>query len=91
MRLVFVEWVDSFGCGSGWSFFDGPAPSPVVARSVGWLLHDGKDAKVIVPHVSVPKEGVKPQGCGDMTIPTRAIVRMVDIDEPKAKRRRQKQ
>ena len=44
-----------------------------------WLLHDGDDCKTIVPHISDDHDSAAPQGCGDMTIPAKAIVRMVDL------------
>lgn len=54
-------------------------PTPMFCRSVGWLLHDGEDAKVVVPHVAIGPG----HGCGDMTIPTVAIRRLVELEEPK--------
>jgi hypothetical protein len=42
-------------------------------------LHDGDDSKVVVPHLSTQRENVPSQGCGDMAIPTCAIVKMVDL------------
>jgi hypothetical protein len=84
MRLVLVEWLDSFGCSATWEQLDGCSPHLLTCRSVGWLIHDGDDCKVIVPHVSQPNEGCGQQGCGDMTIPTRAIVRMADLSESSA-------
>lgn len=82
MRLVMVEWVDSFGCSTEWAELDGEAsPEPMVCRSVGWLLHDGDTCKVIVPHVADVSDA-KQQGCGDMTIPAECIRKMVDLAEP---------
>lgn len=75
MRLVLVEWVDSFGCSSTWQPINDPAPTPLVCRSVGWLAHDGKDCKLLIPHMSAQED----QGCGDMTIPTSAVRSMVDL------------
>ena len=80
MRLVLIEWVDSFGCSSDWQEIGNLSPTAQSCRSVGWLAHDGDDCKVIVPHLSEPHESVKPQGCGDMTIPTCAIQRVVDLE-----------
>ena len=82
MRLVLVEWIDSFGCSSDWAELDGEAqPEPMVCRSVGWLLADGGDCKVIVPHIAdVPD--AKQQGCGDMAIPVACIRRLVDLEVP---------
>jgi len=82
MRLVFVEWVDSYGCSSNWEELEGCSPQLMRCRSVGWLLHDDEDCKVLVPHVSAPLAQSARQGCGDMTIPTRSIVRLVDLPEP---------
>jgi hypothetical protein len=49
-------------------------------RSVGWLAYDGEDCKVIVPHLSVESaEGIQQQGCGDMTIPTCAVLKIKTI------------
>lgn len=79
-RLVLIEWVDSYGCSSEWADLEGCNPAPMVCRSVGWLIHDGKDCKVIVPHLSQhehPNAGQ--QGCGDMTIPTSAVLSVADV------------
>ena len=84
MRLVLVEWLDSGGCSPSWSALDGGVlPCPLVCLSAGWLLYDGDDCKVVVPHyIAGDGQTVKQQGCGDMTIPTRAIVRIVDMVVP---------
>lgn len=71
--LVLIEWEDSFGCSSSWESIEGVDPSPLICLSAGWLVYDGADCKVIVPHLTQPHEIAKRQGCGDMTIPTRAI------------------
>jgi hypothetical protein len=52
MRLVLVEWVDSYGCSAPWQDIAGSKAAPLVCRSVGWLLHDNEDCKVVVPHLS---------------------------------------
>jgi hypothetical protein len=78
-RLVLIEWEDSFGCSASWENIDGPAPSPLRCRSVGWLIHDTDSCKVVVPHVTEPHDSAVRQGCGDMTIPARAILRVVDL------------
>ncbi len=83
MRLVFIEWLDSIGCASNWSSLDGSRADPLICRSVGWLLHDTDACKVVVPHITnIADDGVTPQGCGDMTIPTCAVTRMVDLTDP---------
>lgn len=86
MRLVLVEWLDSYGCSSVWQNLTDDAPPVMVCRSVGWLLHDTDDCKVIIPHLSDAShpQTERAQGCGDMTIPTRAVIRLVDLHESPA-------
>ena len=80
LRLVLVEWVDSYGCSDTWQSLAGSTPAPLVCRSVGWLLHDTADCKVIVPHLSdASHQHTDQQGCGDMAIPTMAILGMTDL------------
>lgn len=83
MRLVLVEWMDSYGCSSEWQPIAGCNPKALRCQSVGWLLHDGDDCKVIVPHLSDAEHSqAEQQGCGDMTIPTQAILKISDILQP---------
>ena len=82
MRLVLVEWIDSYGCSTNWRRMEECEPAILSCRSVGWLLHDGDDAKVIVPHIADAEPEIHRQGCGDMTIPTKAITKIVDITLP---------
>jgi hypothetical protein len=80
MRLVLVEWLDSYGCSANWQPLANANVSPMVCKSVGWLLHDDERYKVIVPHISDETYQSSPQqGCGDMTIPTAAVVSMRDL------------
>ena len=82
-RMVLIKWADSYGCSPNWEDLDGCDPQPMICYSVGWLLHDGPDAKVIVPHISDPRNSHVPQkGCGDMTISSVAIMEMVDLPAP---------
>jgi hypothetical protein len=84
MRLVLIEWLDSYGCSSQWRDLNIVDVKPMVCRSVGWLLHDGKDCKVIVPHVSDQNiDHELGQGCGDMTIPTKAILSVINLSYKK--------
>ena len=82
MRLVLIEWVDSVGCSPTWKDLTEDFPSkPIVCRSVGWLFRQGPGYTVIVPHVVTMPDDEPDQGCGDMAIPTRSILRMVDLVE----------
>ena len=53
----------------------------LVCRSVGWLVLDGERAKVVAPHLNQQEAGVALQGSGVMTIPARAVLRIVDLRE----------
>lgn len=72
-KLVLIEWEDSH-YKPGWSRDLGEGQlTPVLCKSVGWLMHDGKEAKVIANHIS---DEETPQTCGAMSIPTRAVRRI---------------
>jgi hypothetical protein len=87
-RLVYVEWEDSLMGNSGWGETEAARPSVVTVQSVGWLIHDGKDCKLVVPHLSeAGHSNAKQQGCGDMTIPASSITRLVNLNLPRVKRR----
>jgi hypothetical protein len=79
-KLVFVEWQDSYGCSSNWQEInpDGE-PQMMLCHSVGWIVRKSKKCVVIVPHMSQNEDLAKQQGCGDMTIPTASIVRMIPL------------
>jgi hypothetical protein len=84
MRLVLVEWADSYGCSPTWrSLEEGAAPAKrLTCKSVGWLFRDDKECKVIVPHISDGEAiGISRQGCGDMTIPTKCVIRITPLGE----------
>ena len=77
-----VEWVDSYGCSSTWESVENCRAKPLLCRSVGWIVHRDKNCVVIVPHMTNDDETATKQGCGDMTIPTAAILRMVPVTIP---------
>ena len=74
LRMVVIEWVDSH-YRSGWTT-DAAEKLPLKCLSVGWLVEDGESAKVLSAHVTSED---RPQRCGDMTIPTAAIISMVEV------------
>jgi hypothetical protein len=77
MKLVLIEWLDSHS-GDGWQRLGdiARATHPVLCRSVGWLVSDENGHRTIVPHISGDGVKVGQFGRGDLTIPTKAIVRM---------------
>ena len=81
MKLVLVEWLDSHS-GRGWQTPERLklAAEPLYCQSVGWLLADKKDCKVIVPHIAGERHGdTMMQGCGDLTIPAASIIKMTTL------------
>jgi len=79
MKLVLIEWRDSYGCSPDWQPLEGVSPKPLICKSVGWLAFDGDDCKLVVPHVSGDSGAARKQGRGDMTIPTSAIISMREL------------
>ena len=78
MKLILVEWVDAHS-GRGWQTVEQleQAAEPLYCRSVGWLVSESRDCKVIVPHISGEKNGTTMlSGCGDLTIPNKAILKL---------------
>ena len=80
MRLVLIDWVDSFGCASHWEEITSELkPTLLKCRSVGWLAYEDADCVVIVPHVADVVAEKRKDGCGDMTIPKRAILKIREL------------
>ena len=73
-----MEWLDSHVAIGGWKARDDVEASAQVVRSVGWLARDD-DVKLIIPHVIEEQGAVIGQGCGEMLIPTRSVVSMVEV------------
>jgi hypothetical protein len=77
-----IEWVDSVQPQSSWRFLADVEPSEAVkCYSVGWLISDG-DTKALAPNMGIISEG-EVQVSGVISIPTRCIIRIVPISEPK--------
>ena len=84
MKLVIVEWLGSHA-GAGWQkiqTIEG-ATEPLYCRSVGWLVSENKGCKMIVAHLAGEHTAERPrQGCGDLAIPDKAIVKLAVIGKP---------
>lgn len=79
--LVMIEWEDSTQPHSAWRFLEDVGTAvPVVCRSVGWLIGDGK-TKVLAPNMgAIDLSSV--QVAGTITIPARCVRRVVRLREP---------
>ncbi len=78
MKLVLIDWLDAHA-GRGWQTVEQleRAAEPLYCRSVGWLIAERSDCKVIVPHISGEKNSATIlSGCGDLTIPNKSIVKL---------------
>ena len=81
MRLVLVEWVDSHIAVGGWKPLDDLSEQAPVVRSVGWLVRYTEEVLVLVPHMIAKQGAVIEQGCGEMIIPVRSKLSMVELSE----------
>ncbi len=81
MKLVLINWLDSHGTLEGWQIIeDENKPEPLQCQSVGWLLHNNKDCKVIIPHIGGGNDTQFPfQGRGELIIPTKSIVSIKEL------------
>lgn len=77
--MVIVDWVDSTQPVSEWAWLDDASSWREVTRcqSVGWLISDGPDVKVLAPNMGTICGEV--QVSGVVRIPTRCITRMVRL------------
>lgn len=76
-KLVLVEWEDSTQPVPNWTWLSEKSPARegiVRCQSVGWLIHDGDDVKVLAPNRGALGEHV--QVCGVIRIPARAVVKV---------------
>lgn len=77
-KLVLVEWLDSRR-GEGWVRLDELEGTITKCRSVGWIVAKDAVSVTLASHL-----GESPaQCCGDMTIPSRSVLRVVPVSIPK--------
>lgn len=86
--LVRVEWLDSSQPVASWKFLsdyrDNPS-SPLKCVSVGWMIRDDDDLKVLVANFGGVENERDPertlQACGVIQIPTCCVVRIFALNE----------
>lgn len=84
--LVMIEWEDSVQPSGSWRWISSYKPQAVVTiSSVGWLIHDGDDVKALAPNMGAADEE-DVQISGVIHIPTRCVVKVHRLKEPKAAR-----
>lgn len=83
MKLVLVEWVDSYGCSTNWRHLKEIDDKRLLCKTVGWILREDDDRLVIVPHITCglkDEYGMEDEcGCGDMTIPKEAVKKVTEL------------
>lgn len=86
MRLVLVEWQDSHA-NAGWQNIDLTTVEDraLVCHSAGWLMFEGDNVIVIAPHVNQAEPGISLQASGAMTIPTRCVISIRNLEPFDAK------
>ena len=81
--LVFIEWEDSARPVATWAYLaDFETPSAVKCVSVGWLIHDGTEVKVLAPNMGELGNTEALQVSGVIRIPARSVTRLVRLVEP---------
>ena len=83
MKPVMIKWYDSVEA-SGWRDWDEYGEvndTAALCCSVGFLVFDGENVKILAPHVMGRVEGrnIPKQACGIMEIPTGAILSITDL------------
>ena len=80
MELVLVEWLDSRR-GEGWSRLEDLRADLEATRckSVGWVVAKDASSLTLAGHLAENPE----QCCGDMTIPSKAIISISPLSIPR--------
>jgi hypothetical protein len=81
-KLVLIEWEDSGAGYQGWKPVQSVSGSLTKCVSVGFLIKETKECKVLFPHIDGDENDL--HGAGDMTIPCSAITKVVEL-VPKSK------
>jgi hypothetical protein len=82
--LVMIEWEDSAQPISAWSFLSSfEAVGTVHCASVGWLIRDDESVKALAPNMGGLNDENSVQVSGVIQIPTRCILRITSLREPR--------
>ena len=81
--LVMIEWEDSAQPTPTWTFLASlESPRAVRCASVGWLIHDDSNVKVLAPNMGGLNDDSSVQVSGVIRIPARCVVRVFELAEP---------
>lgn len=81
--LVMIEWEDSAQPIAAWAYLASfKAPGTVLCASVGWLIHNTAQMKVLAPNMGALNDENSVQVSGVIQIPTRCVIKVTAISEP---------
>ena len=81
--LVLIEWMDSRRPDGGWKHLAGAHEwTAVKCASVGWLVADDSQKKVLAPNMGDIDDASNMQLSGEIVIPTSCVVKMTRLEEP---------
>ena len=81
-RLVLIRWQDSRQPCGQWRYLSAlPEATPVEVASVGWLVKDTAEVKVLCQNIGDLAHPEKAQASGIMTIPTRCVLSIEALTE----------
>ena len=80
--LVLIEWLDSARPEPNWRHLDDPPELEVIqCVSVGWLIGENDDVKMLAPNIGDFCSGSNAQASGFIRIPKVAVTREVRLVE----------
>ena len=80
--LVLIEWEDSRQPSGSWKHLAGhPVWDAVKCASVGWLVHDDDQKKVLAPNMGDIDDASNMQLSGEIVIPTCCVLRIARLNE----------
>ncbi|MGQ0455838.1 MAG: hypothetical protein ACT4OU_02125 [Hyphomicrobium sp.] len=80
--LVIIRWLDSRQPCGQWRYLSAlPDAHPVEVATVGWLVKDTADVKVVCQNIGDLQHPDKAQASGIMTIPARCVLSIEQLTE----------
>lgn len=90
-HLVLIEWEDSRLPNGAWKHLAGGHDwGAVKCASVGWLVHDDAEKKVLAPNMGDIDDASNTQLSGEIVIPTSCVLRVSRLRESKGKASKQR-
>jgi len=78
--INYIEWIDSFGCSSGWSEIQ-PIETVLICMSVGFVVSENDKTISLANSVAYETEDTKEQANGIMTIPKVSIISRKELKQ----------